>query len=626
MSSEYDLVPDEPLKRPEQPAPLPRLWKTETDGEEPESVRAAPSGNVAPRPQSQARTKVEPGTAPGPAQAAVPRAISSGASKPVDAKRKETKSADAIEHRDHQRGRKGETDGSSVLLEATPALDTHETRQRVRIALGVGSIVVLGFVIFFLLSSLGGDEPIPDDQPFDDPAVLASSSATPKADKSRQNEIEASAAFEVARENAKGGKLDLAIAQLKKIEKNYPETKVAAEATAALARPSQRLPLFVDGPALALKPAEPPLDPAAVATPEEPRVVVDLEVAVPPGASKGEVVVALPPNPAEPRRELGMPVVVDAGGTIAAPGATGPGAPAAPSQTPTRSIPQGFKARTEAGVHPTGWPMEIVGERDGATLVFVPGGEFLMGRDDGSAAERPAHKVTLPPYYLDQHEVTLRQYRLYLTEATRRGDRPHQLSKEIEKLCPSEEHPIVLVTAREALAFAQWAGKRLPSEAQWEFAARTPDGRLHPWGPGPAQWDRARAWKQLDRVMEHPRDLSPYGVFDLAGNAWEWTGDWFDAKYYQQFRETAAYNPPGPVSSKTRPPQVAIKGSSKDFDASWREGVRIDARMNTLGFRCVLNLPTTGVEGGNRTGAAPGAVPGSDAGAGGRGSGQPVPF
>src|SRR5262249_37979033 len=111
----------------------------------------------------------------------------------------------------------------------------------------------------------------------------------------------------------------------------------------------------------------------------------------------------------------------------------------------------------------------------------------------------------------------------------------------------------------------------------------------------PPAWDqpsaaKTRAFKQIDPVMAFPTDLSPYGVFDLAGNAWEWTADWFDPSYYQQLGSGPAENPTGPAHSRSKSPQVAIRGGSKSWLACWREGMKPDAHLPFLGFRCVLPL------------------------------------
>src|SRR5262249_20658351 len=149
-----------------------------------------------------------------------------------------------------------------------------------------------------------------------------------------------------------------------------------------------------------------------------------------------------------------------------------------------RTLPPGFRAQPNAGVHESGWPLVIVGDRDGAPMLFVPGGTFTMGNDQGPPTEAPAHQVRLSPYYVDQHEVTVRQFKVFLNESHPRVQPPKSWSEEFRQ-SPSELLPMVTVNARDAQAYADWAQKKLPTEAQWEMAARGTDGRLYPWGSEP---------------------------------------------------------------------------------------------------------------------------------------------
>ena len=190
--------------------------------------------------------------------------------------------------------------------------------------------------------------------------------------------------------------------------------------------------------------------------------------------------------------------------------------------TPSRALPSGFRMRSGSKVHPSGWPLEIVGDRDGAPMVLVPSATFTMGRDDGESTEAPAHKVTLGTYYIDQHEVTVRQFDLFTTESGPRRDRDRALAKENAQEKAKEDaadSPVVMVSARDAKDYANWAHKSLPTEAQWELAARSTDARLFPWGNNP-ETAKARNSRAIEPIRSFPLDSSPYGVFDLAGNAW----------------------------------------------------------------------------------------------------------
>ena len=171
---------------------------------------------------------------------------------------------------------------------------------------------------------------------------------------------------------------------------------------------------------------------------------------------------------------------------------------------------------------------------DGAEMVLVPAGPFQMGSEDGEADERPVHKVQLEAFYIDRLEVTHAQYAAFV-QAT--GHRP-PIDWPGGKLPPAlTNYPVVNVTWADADAYAKWAGKRLPTEAEWEKAARSTDGRVYPWGndtnkkaaSGKDALDPRRREGRTYPVGSFPDDVSPYGVVDLAGNVWEWTADWYAA-------------------------------------------------------------------------------------------------
>ena len=153
-----------------------------------------------------------------------------------------------------------------------------------------------------------------------------------------------------------------------------------------------------------------------------------------------------------------------------------------------------------------------------------------MGRDDGDSSERPSHRVKVSTFYIDEHEVTNRQYQFYLRETGRPADPNRASVAEETEVIPADrlDLPAISLTAREARAYCYWANKRLPTEAQWEMAARSSAGHVS-YGLNPdaakGEGDRGR---NLEPVMSTPNDRSPFGAFDLAGNAWEWTGDYYD--------------------------------------------------------------------------------------------------
>jgi formylglycine-generating enzyme required for sulfatase activity len=368
-------------------------------------------------------------------------------------------------------------------------------------------------------------------------------------------EGEARVALADARGFAKRGDAENTMKRLRKIVETYPKSTAAKEAVAAMERAEQGLPVFPDGNLVIAQnvavpePAEAPTIEVAATTPQ-----ANLPV------GPALVSVQAPPTPPDPYRELALPLEHGSGAA--------------------NPLPAGFRPRIQAGVHPSGWPWEITCDQDGSAMRFIPSGEFLMGRDDGPLQERPSHQVALGGYYIDQHETTALQFARF-QEAT------HAASAE-NSPSPSDDAPIALVSWRDATAYMKWCGKRLPTEAQWEAAARTIDGRLYPWGPGAPPWTEPREPLPLKPVMSQPLDMSPYGVFDLAGNAAEWTADWYDPRYFQQFRNEVAVEPTGPARLRSKLPTRVVKGGSKSWESSWRDGARPDSRNASLGFRGAL--------------------------------------
>lgn len=174
-------------------------------------------------------------------------------------------------------------------------------------------------------------------------------------------------------------------------------------------------------------------------------------------------------------------------------------------------------------------------------MVAIPAGEFIMGTDaadeENLAAEHgiikpwfvdenPAHKVYLPLYYIDRNEVSNAEYAEFVT-TTNHAAPPYWENGSYIK--GSGEHPVVMVQWAEAQEYCQFKGGRLPSEAEWEKAAKGKDGRIYPWGD---TFDLERAniggsVGNLKPVGSYVSGKSPYGTFDMIGNAWEWTADWY---------------------------------------------------------------------------------------------------
>jgi formylglycine-generating enzyme required for sulfatase activity len=225
-------------------------------------------------------------------------------------------------------------------------------------------------------------------------------------------------------------------------------------------------------------------------------------------------------------------------------------------------------------------------------LVRVPAGEFLMGSADNDTAaasdEKRQHTVTLDEYWIGKYEVTNAQYAAFAA------------AKNIDWSMPSgkENHPVVSVSWYDAVAFCEWLSEvsgrtiRLPTEAEWEKAARGTDGRLYPWGNESPTCDLAQ-YGECDGgalpVGSKPKGASPYGALDMAGNVWEWVADWSDSNYYDN---SPNRNPTGPTSGEYR----GLRGGawfdiSVNVRAAYRGGHDPDLRNVNFGFRVAASAP-----------------------------------
>jgi formylglycine-generating enzyme required for sulfatase activity len=214
-------------------------------------------------------------------------------------------------------------------------------------------------------------------------------------------------------------------------------------------------------------------------------------------------------------------------------------------------------------------------------MVYVPAGEFIMGSDEGSSDEQPVHTVYLDAFYIDRTEVTNTQYQ-ECVEAEACGTPSSTIFYDDADYA---QHPVVYVSWNDADAYCRWAGKRLPTEAEWEKAARGTDGRTYPWGEG-IDCDRAQ-YDECDfgtvPVGSKPKGTSLYGALDMAGNVWEWVADWYDFGYYIRSPDR---NPPGPDPGGYR---VLRGGSWRDLQWYARcacRGPSIRRKNNDVGFRC----------------------------------------
>ncbi len=269
------------------------------------------------------------------------------------------------------------------------------------------------------------------------------------------------------------------------------------------------------------------------------------------------------------------------------------GAGTAATAAATFKLPSGFAAVVNSGIAEDGAPLQIRCEKDESLMVYVPGGASIVGTDSGPSDCGPAFPVFLDPFYIDALETTNAQYEMY-----RAG-----LREEKKRVPPNSanatavEMPALGVAWGDAHNFLKWAGKDLPTEAEFEKAARTGEGWRAPWGNGRAVWATPRTPQLISAGGSFPGDQSPYGAFDLAGNAREWTSDFFQPTAHQEAFEAARSktltNWTGPKKAVTGSQRV-IKGGGADWAGWHRAGADMSAQLPDVGFRGVLRLAASG--------------------------------
>jgi len=221
-----------------------------------------------------------------------------------------------------------------------------------------------------------------------------------------------------------------------------------------------------------------------------------------------------------------------------------------------------------------------VNAKDGAETVLVPAGEFTMGSEDGESDEKPLHTVYLDAYRIYKTEVSNAQYAKCVQSGKCTKPDCNYYGKE-----EYEDHPVVCVDWEQARSYCEWAGGRLPSEAEWEKAARGMEGRKYPWGEAEATCELANFGGCKDEtapVGSSPAGASPYGALDMAGNVWEWVNDW-----YGEYDSADKKNPAGPASGQYR----GLRGGgwlneSSHLRTAFRNNHLPDIRHYGIGFRC----------------------------------------
>lgn len=295
------------------------------------------------------------------------------------------------------------------------------------------------------------------------------------------------------------------------------------------------------------------------------------------------------------------------------PSATPTAPPATPTvltSTPTATATATLTPSPEPTVTATPSPQlppAITGD-DGVQMRLVPAGVFLMGstqqgvdnavrlcRDSGAndpcspgefSNEMPEHAVTLDAFYMDVTEITNAQYRACVVA----GDCAAPANQQYYGASRYDDFPVVHVSWYDANSYCQAMGERLPTEAEWEKAARGDDARLFPWGPA---WDATRAnteergGDRLQPVGQYPSGASPYGILDLSGSVWEWVSDWFDPAYYAI---SPAENPAGPAAGADKILRGGSFSNHVHYARATNRGFEAPNTASTYrGFRCVIS-------------------------------------
>jgi len=229
-------------------------------------------------------------------------------------------------------------------------------------------------------------------------------------------------------------------------------------------------------------------------------------------------------------------------------------------------------------------PTQQITGKDGAPMVLIPAGDFQMGSNDYDN-EKPIHTVYLDAFYIDIYEVTNAQYKKFMAST---GHKSPSYWNDSKYNAPN--HPVVGVSWDDAVAYAKWAGKRLPTEAEWEKSAKGGlVGKTYPWGDNLTHDDANYKWEHTSPVGSFAPN--GYGLYDMAGNVCEWCADWYGNNYYANSPKS---NPKGPGSGERR----VLRGGSWKLNYVYdyvylRVAYRnyyyypTDGHYNFIGFRCV---------------------------------------
>lgn len=220
-------------------------------------------------------------------------------------------------------------------------------------------------------------------------------------------------------------------------------------------------------------------------------------------------------------------------------------------------------------------------------MALVPAGEFIMGSKVGPADEQPEHRVFVDAFFMDKYEVSVGHYGEFLKATSLEAPPDWDIMNQPQH----QKRPVVNMDWADAATYCKWAGKRLPTEAEWEKAARGTDGRLYPWGNetptglhanfGKKEWNNHAALLPVGKLED---GKSPYGIYDMAGNAWEWVSDWYDHDYY---KNSPSQNPAGPSSAKFKVLRGGSWSNTQDDLRSANPYIYEPAsQYHNVGFRC----------------------------------------
>jgi iron(II)-dependent oxidoreductase len=243
-------------------------------------------------------------------------------------------------------------------------------------------------------------------------------------------------------------------------------------------------------------------------------------------------------------------------------------------------------------------------------MVFVPEGKFIMGAIDGDpyaeTDELPRHEVAMSSFWIDSTEITNLQYTIFLNSNGNliddagyswyndkaRGAEIESTSDGYHSVEGFEQRPVTFVSWYGAKVYCQWGGGDLPTEAQWEYAARGPENNRFPWGnelPRNLTLNFNDSVGHTTNVGSFPAGVSWVGTFDMAGNVIEWINDWYSARYYEN---VPIENPSGPPTGQFRSVRGGSWQNSSEYQrSSWRNYIDNPSfRVEDVGFRCVINL------------------------------------